>query len=212
MAARTDASTSPDSPTLHDPSELPGDLPRPEDDGAADHLVGSAVPHVVLVDTDGQRVDLASLAGRSVVYAYPRTGRPGEAPLVEDWDAIPGARGCTPESCSFRDHHGDLTELGVRVLGLSCQDGAFQREAVERLHLPFPLLSDERHELADSLNLPTFEVAGQRLLRRLTLLVRDGRVEHVWYPVFPPDTHADDVVTWLRSHPDDGSAQGAASR
>jgi peroxiredoxin len=212
MGTAHDTSTSADRPTLHDPSRLPADLPRPADDGAGDHLAGSAVPHVALLDTDGQHVDLASLAGRSVVYAYPRTGRPGEEPLVADWDAIPGARGCTPESCSFRDHHGELTELGVRVLGLSAQDSAYQREAVERLHLPFPILSDEQHELADAMRLPTFEVAGQRLLRRLTLLVRDGRVEHVWYPVFPPDAHADEVVTWLRAHPEDDATQGAADR
>lgn len=195
--------------TVHDPQALPADLPRPEDDGAAEHLLGAPVPHVALLDTDGQQVDLAGLAGRSIVYAYPRTGRPGEAPLVDDWDAIPRARGCTPESCSFRDHHGELTDLGVRVLGLSTQDSAYQREAVERLHLPFPLLSDERHQLTDALRLPTFEVAGQRLLRRLTLLLRDGAVEHVWYPVFPPDTHADEVVTWLRQHPEDYPASAA---
>lgn len=201
-----------DDPTSHDPLSLPSDLPRPVDDGAADHLPGCAVPHVALFDTDGQHVDLATLAGRSVVYAYPRTGRPGEAPLVEDWDAIPGARGCTPESCAFRDHHAELTELGTRVFGLSTQGTDDQVEAVERLHLPFPLLSDEQHALADALGLPTFEVAGQRLLRRLTLLVRDGRVEHVWYPVFPPHTHADEVVSWLRAHPEPSDGEALAGR
>ncbi|HET8616966.1 MAG TPA: peroxiredoxin [Actinomycetales bacterium] len=187
---------------VHDPDTLPPGLPRPVDDGGAAHLPGATLPHVALTDTDGQHVDLAALAGRSVVYAYPRTGRPGQAPLVDDWDAIPGARGCTPESCAFRDHHAELTELGVRVLGLSTQSTADQAEAVERLHLPFPLLSDDRHRLTDGLRLPTFDVAGQRLLRRLTLLVADGAIEHVWYPVFPPDAHAGEVVAWLRDHPE----------
>jgi peroxiredoxin len=189
----------------HNPMTLPADLPRPSDDGGADHLPGAQVPHVVLVDTDGQHVDLAALAGRSVVYAYPRTGRPGQEPLVDDWDLIPGARGCTPQACSFRDHHAELTQLGVRVFGLSTQDTAYQAEAVERLHLPFPLLSDEHHALGTALRLPTFTAAGQQLLRRLTLLVRDGSVEHVWYPVFPPHTHATEIVAWLGEHPEGSS-------
>jgi peroxiredoxin len=191
--------------TPHDPLVLPADLPRPLDDGGADHLPGTQVPHVVLVDTDGQQVDLARLPGRSVVYAYPRTGRPGQDPLVDDWDLIPGARGCTPQACAFRDHHGELTQLGARVFGLSTQDTAYQAEAVERLHLPFPLLSDEHLALATALRLPTFTVAGQRLLRRLTFVVLDGRVEHVWYPVFPPDTHAGEVVAWLDAHQEGSS-------
>jgi peroxiredoxin len=190
----------------HDPTALPADLPRPLDDGAADHLPGAQVPHVVLVDTDGQQVDLAALAGRSIVYAYPRTGQPGQPPLDDDWDLIPGARGCTPQACSFRDHHAELTQLGTRVFGLSTQDTPYQAEAVDRLHLPFALLSDEHLSLTTALGLPTFTVAGQRLLRRLTLLVRDGRVEHVWYPVFPPDTHAAEVVAWLTEHPEDPAA------
>jgi len=190
----------------HDPTALPRDLPRPQDDGAADHLPGAPVPHVVLVDTDGQRVDLAGLPGRSVVYAYPRTGRPGQPPLADDWDLIPGARGCTPQACDFRDHHAELTALGARVFGLSTQDSAYQAEAVERLHLPFALLSDEQLELATALRLPTFTAAGHRLLRRLTLLVRDCRIEHVWYPVFPPDTHAAEVVAWLAGHPEEPAA------
>ncbi|MFL6098878.1 MAG: peroxiredoxin, partial [Actinomycetales bacterium] len=123
---------------------------------------------------------------------------PGEPSLVEDWDSIPGARGCTPESCGFRDHHAELAAVGADVLGLSTQDTAYEREAVERLHLPFALLSDEQHALTDAIGLPTLVVAGQRLLRRITLLVRDGRIERVWYPVFPPDTHAEEVLRWLR--------------
>jgi peroxiredoxin len=197
----TDATAEP-----RDLQQLPADLPRPQDDGGADHLPGTQLPHVALVDTDGQQVDLAALAGRSVVYAYPRTGQPGQPPLAEDWDLIPGARGCTPQACSFRDHHAELTQLGTRVFGLSTQDTAYQAEAVDRLHLPFPLLSDEHLSLTTALRLPTFTVAGQHLLRRLTLVVRDGRVEHVWYPVFPPDTHAAEVVAWLTEHPEEPAA------
>ena len=179
-------------------TELPADLPAPTDDGAADHLPGRRVPSVPLASTAGGTLDLAGSAGSVVVYAYPRTGVPGEPNLVEDWDSIPGARGCTPESCGFRDHHAELTALGVDVVGLSSQDTDYQREAAERLHLPFPLLSDADHALSDALQLPTMDVAGQRLIRRITLLVTDGVIEHVWYPVFPPDTHAEEVLGWLR--------------
>ncbi len=185
---------------MTDWTHLPADLPVPEDDGAADHLVGTHLPPVVLPSTSGDAVDLSVTAGSVVVYAFPRTGVPGEPHLVEDWDLIPGARGCTPESCAFRDHHAELVAAGAGVVGLSTQDPAYQREAAERLHLPFALLSDERHELTDALRLPTLEVAGQRLLRRLTMLVTDGVVEHVWYPVFPPDTHAEEVLEWLRTN------------
>ena len=135
------------------------------------------------------------------MYAYPRTGRPGEAPLVEDWDLIPGARGCTPESCSFRDHHAELARAGADVLGLSTQDTVYQREAVERLHLPFALVSDARLRLTRAMRLPTFQAAGQVLLKRFTLVLRDGRVEYVFYPVFPPDGHAQEVLRWLEAHP-----------
>jgi peroxiredoxin len=183
----------------HDPTALPDDLPVPVDDGAADHLCGLALPRTALPATDGSTVDLAGLAGRTVVYAYPRTGRPGEEPLVADWDLIPGARGCTPQACDFRDHHAELVAAGARVYGLSTQDTAYQREAVGRLHLPFPLLPDADLALADALRLPTFTAAGRRLLRRLTLLVRDGTVEQVWYPVFPPDRHAAEVLSHLRA-------------
>jgi peroxiredoxin len=178
----------------------PSDLPAPSDDGAADHLPGSALPSVALPSTAGGTVDLARWPGSVVVYAFPRTGVPGEQPLVDDWDQIPGARGCTPESCGFRDHHAELGALGVEVVGLSTQDTAYQQEAVERLHLPFALLSDARLELATAARLPTMTVADQELLRRITLLVTDGVVERVWYPVFPPDTHAEEVLGWLRSN------------
>jgi peroxiredoxin len=185
-----------------DPTVLPANLPAPVDDGAAGHLPGLSVPDVALPSTDGGEVRLSdSRAERTVVYAYPRTGRPGEPALVPDWDGIPGARGCTPESCGFRDHHRELAEIGAEVYGLSTQHTADQREAAERLHLPFPLLSDADLRLATALRLPTFEVAGHMLLKRLTFVVRDGRIEHVWYPVFPPDTHAAEVVAWLREVP-----------
>jgi peroxiredoxin len=184
----------------HDPNVLPAGLPAPEDDGAAGHLAGLALPPFELAATDGARVRLDQLPGRVVVYAYPRTGVPGEDPLVPDWDAIPGARGCTPESCAFRDLHAELLAAGAAaVFGLSTQDSAYQREAAERLHLPFELLSDEDLELTKALRLPTFEAAGQTLLKRFTLVIADARLEHVFYPVFPPDGHAAEVLGWLRS-------------
>jgi peroxiredoxin len=184
-----------------DPYTLPDDLPAPVDDGAADHLPGAAVPDIELASTDGGSVSLAALPGRTVVYAYPRTGRPGEPSLVDDWDLIPGARGCTPETCGFRDHHAELAAAGAAVFGLSTQDSAYQRELAERLALPFAILSDTGLALTEALRLPTFEAAGHGLLRRLTLIVRDARIEHLFYPVFPPDRHALDVLAWLRANP-----------
>ena len=179
-------------------TDLPADLPVPEDDGGAAHLEGSAVPDVALAATDGRSVSLATLRGRTVVYAYPRTGEPGK-PNPDGWDAIPGARGCTPQSCAFRDHHAELTGLGVaRMFGLSTQDTAYQREVAERLHLPFPLLSDADLMLAKAAALPVFETAGITLLKRLTLVIDDGRVTKAFYPVFPPDRSAAAVVGWLR--------------
>jgi peroxiredoxin len=183
-----------------DPYTLPDDLPRPIDDGAARHLAGVRVPEIDLAATDGTTVELAALPGMTIVYAYPWTGRPGEPLLAEGWDLIPGARGCTPETCAFRDHHADLLAAGARgVYGLSTQDSAYQRELAERLHLPFPILSDELLELTRALDLPTFEVAGRTLIKRLTLAIRDGLIERVWYPVFPPDTHASEVLADLRA-------------
>jgi len=183
---------------------LPDALPEPVDDGAAAHLQGARVPAVPLPATDGRTVRLDQLGGaaRTVVYAYPRTGRPGEDPLVADWDLIPGARGCTPESCAFRDHHAELRAAGAEVYGLSTQDTAYQREAVERLHLPFALLSEADGRLTQAMGLPTFEAAGQTLLKRVTLVLRSGRVEHVFYPVFHPDRHAGQVLAWLIDNPD----------
>jgi len=182
-----------------DPMMLPADLPDPEDDGAAEHLPNSQLPAVALPATDGSTVRLDQLQGRTVLFAFPRTGRPGEeAPGgTERWNAIPGARGCTPQACSFRDEHPRFAEHGVRVLGVSTQDTAYQQEAVERLHLPYPLLSDERLELAGALTLPTFEVEGTTLLKRLTLFLRDGRIEDAIYPVFPPDHSAAQALARL---------------
>jgi peroxiredoxin len=179
---------------------LPDDLPVPVDDGAADHLPGAELPPLALLATSGETIALDRLGpGRSVVYVYPRTGRPGVA-LPDGWDAIPGARGCTTEACGFRDHHADLAAAGAaRVYGLSSQGSDDQREAAERLRLPFPLLADPGLTLAAALSLPTFTAAGRRLYRRLTLVVRDGCVEHVFHPVFPPDAHAQEVLAWLRA-------------
>jgi peroxiredoxin len=176
--------------------ELPEGIPAPADDGACDHLPEMRIPPIALPSTSGERVDLSSLSGRTVVYCYPRTGRPGED-LPRGWDEIPGARGCTPQSCAFRDHHAELRALGTRVFGLSTQDTRYQQEVVERLHLPFELLSDESLAFARSLGLPTFEVEGMVLIKRLTLVIRDGHIERVFYPVFPPDKNVEEVVEWL---------------
>jgi peroxiredoxin len=177
--------------------DLPADLPVPVDDGACDHLLGMRLPSLALPATDGTMINLSALPGRSVVYVYPRTGRP-EQPLPTGWDQIPGARGCTPQSCAYRDLAAELAALGARVFGLSTQDTAYQQEAVERLHLPFPLLSDERLALTTALSLPTFEVDGMVLIKRLTLIIDDGAIETVFYPVFPPDADAANVAAWLR--------------
>jgi peroxiredoxin len=175
---------------------LPDDIPAPLDDGATDHLPGTRLPSVPLKSTAGEPVDLSKLPGRTVVYCYPRTGRPDQD-LPQGWNEIPGARGCTPQSCSFRDHHDELRALGARVFGLSTQDTEYQREAAGRLRLPFELLSDERLEFAGALDLPTFEADSMILLKRLTLVIEDGRIEKVFYPVFPPDKNAEEVIGWL---------------
>jgi peroxiredoxin len=187
-----------------DPEVLPEGLPEPEDDGAASHLVGRPMPALALPSTsDGTlRVDLVPEgADRLVLYAYPRTGRPGEPLLTPDWDLIPGARGCTPESCGFRDHAAELWDAGAAVAGVSTQSTDDQLEVVERLGLPYPLLSDDDLQLTHALGLPTHVVASHTLIKRLTLVVREGRIEHVFYPVFPPDTHASNVLVWLRTPP-----------
>ncbi|WP_439527847.1 peroxiredoxin [Pannonibacter sp.] len=174
-------------------------LPEPINDGAADHLPGRRVPAVMLASTVGEAVDLSSLSGTTVVYVYPVTGRPGLA-LPAGWDAIPGARGCTPQSCAFRDHFKELKRLGVdHLFGLSTQTTEYQREAAERMHLPFPLLSDSQLELQRSLGLPAFVVDGMTLLKRVTVIIRNGDIRKAFYSVFPPDRNAEDVICWLRS-------------
>lgn len=176
-------------------------LPAPVDDGAARHPPGVAIPELRLLATDGSDISLASLSGRTVVYAYPLTGRPG-APLPEGWDEIPGARGCTPQNCAFRAHYAELLSSGAdRVFGLSTQDTPYQKEAAERLHLPFPILSDAALRLTTALRLPVMLVAGDTLLQRMALIIDDGVITHVFYPVFPPDRNALEVLAWLRAQP-----------
>lgn len=190
--------TAREAPGGHDPTFLPPDIPVPHDDGGARHLTGLRWPDIALAATGGPEVNLAKLRGRMVVYIYPRTGVPGvDAP--PGWDDIPGARGCTPQSCGFRDHFVELKALGVTdVFGLSTQTTAYQREAAERLHLPFPILSDADLALTRALDLPTFTISGMTLLKRMALIVDDGTIVKVFYPVFPPDKNAAEVVTWLR--------------
>jgi peroxiredoxin len=181
--------------------DLPPNLPVPKDDGAAKHLTGMPVPPVILASTANRRVNMSELARRrAVIYCYPRTGAPGQ-PVPKHWDEIPGARGCTPESCGFRDHYQRLSELHVQVFGLSTQTTEYQQELVQRLHLPFEVLSDANFAFTNALRLPTFEFEGVRLLKRLTLILSDGKIEKVLYPVFPPDKHAQEVIAWLASNP-----------
>ena len=181
---------------------LPEGLPVPVDDGAAAHLPGRAMPALTLPATDGRQVAIDALgSGRTVVYIYPMTGRPG-VDLPEGWDDIPGARGCTPESCAVRNLHAELLAAGAaQVFGLSSQSSEYQREAVDRLHLPFAMLSDEHLALAGALGLPTFSVDGMTLYRRLTMIITGVVIEHVFYPIFPPDQHAQEVLDWLLANP-----------
>jgi peroxiredoxin len=182
-------------------NQLPANLPRPKDDGGARHLTGMALPDLELSSTQNRRVNLSKVsAPRVVIYAYPMTGRP-DRQLPQGWDDIPGARGCTPETCGFRDHHKDLAKLHAEVFGVSTQDTAYQQEMVKRLEVPFEVLSDEQMAFARALKLPTFTVDGMTLLKRLTIVARSGRIEHVFYPVFPPDKHAEEVIAWLKGHP-----------
>jgi len=179
-------------------SQVPEDLPVPEDDGAAAHLLGTKLPDLALLATDGSTIRLSDLPGRQVIYIYPMTGRP-DVQLPDGWATIPGARGCTPQSCSFRDHFAELEALNTGVFGLSAQDSDYQREARDRLQLPFQLLSDTQLSLKHELGLPTFIAAGMELFKRLTLIAVDGQIVKVFYPVFPPNRSADDVLDWLRS-------------
>ena len=183
--------------------QLPADLPVPVDDGATRHLAGAVLPPVTLPSTSGGQVRLDDAAvSLAVVYCYPRTGRPDAVALgsTAGWNAIPGARGCTPQSCAYRDHHRDLQDLGAVVYGLSTQTTDYQREAVSRLRLPFQLLSDAAGRFSAGLRLPCFEVDGVRLLKRVTLIIRQGRIAHCLYPVFPPDKDAETVMGWIRDH------------
>jgi peroxiredoxin len=177
-------------------------IPPPTDDGGTAHLRGLKLPAVSLLATDDTTVTLSELAGRTVVFAYPRTGEPGKIALVDDWDMIPGARGCTPQTCAFRDLYAELKAAGAaQVFGLSTQSNAYQAEMASRLHLPFPVLSDEKLQLTKALHLPTMEVAGLTLIKRMALIIDDARITHVFYPVFPPDRNAGDVLDWLKRHP-----------
>ena len=175
---------------------MPEDLPRPIDDGACDHLIGMKLPDIDLLATDGSVVNLSAQKRKTVVYCYPMTGKPG-IPLPEGWDEIPGARGCTPQSCSFRDHHSELSALGADVFGLSAQDTEYQREMVERLHLPFLVLSDANFKFCELMRLPTFEVSGMRLLKRVTMIAENNTVIKVHYPIFPSDSDAPWVIEQL---------------
>ena len=188
-----------EAPGKHDPTVLPPNIPVPEDDGATRHLTGIKLPDLALPATSGGPVNLSKLKGRTVLYIYPRTGVPGQA-LPTGWDTIPGARGCTPQSCSFRDHFGELKRLGVaQLFGLSAQDTAYQQEAATRLHLPFPILSDEKLAFTRALKLPTFSVDGMTLIKRMALVIDDGTITKVFYPVFPPDKNAEEVIAWLQT-------------
>ncbi len=188
-----------EAPGTHNPNVLPPNIPVPQDDGAARHLAGMMLPDLALPATDGAPVNLSKLKGRTAVYIYPRTGVPG-VDTLPGWDQIPGARGCTPQSCSFRDHFGEIKRLGVAQLyGLSTQDTAYQQEAATRLHLPFPILSDEKLALTKAMKLPTFTTAGMTLLKRMALVIDDGVIKKAFYPVFPPDKNAEVVITWLQA-------------
>jgi peroxiredoxin len=180
-------------------TELPKNLPIPVDAGACDHLLGNSLPSIALSSIQDECVDLSAITSRVVVYCYPMTGQPG-IPLPDGWDAIPGARGCTLQSCAFRDHYQELNELGANVFGLSTQSPEYQREAKARLHLPFELLSDRELNLTNALKLPTFEVEGKHLIKRVTLIIEEGKIMKVFYPVFPPDRNADEVINWLREN------------
>lgn len=175
-------------------------LPKPEDDGAADHLPGRTLLPLALEATDGSQVNLAKLRGLTVLYIYPMTGQPGK-PLPNGWDLIPGARGCTPQSCAFRDYFTELKNLGISALfGLSTQESTYQHEAAERLHLPFPLLSDHSLNFANSLSLPCFQVGNITVLKRIILIINDAHIQKVFYPVFPPDRSATIVMNWLKTY------------
>lgn len=180
--------------------ELPANLPVPVDDGACQHLLGLKLPLIFLLSTSGRQLSLSHLSGRVVIYCYPRTGTPDKDP-PSGWNEIPGARGCTPQSCAFRDYYQEFQTLGIQIFGLSAQDAAYQREAAQRLHLPFELLSDINLEFTTALQLPTFNIAGKTLIKRVTLITLDGKIEKIFYPVFPPDKNAEEVLKFLVANP-----------
>ncbi|KAG6830925.1 hypothetical protein H0H92_013853 [Tricholoma furcatifolium] len=179
--------------------DLPSDLPVPIDDGACDHLVGTSLPAISLASTaSGVPVDLSTLSGLTIVFCYPRTGEPG-VPVAKEWDLIPGARGCTPQACAFRDTSAELHGLGVQhIFGLSTQDTAYQTEVKDRLHLPFEILSDAEFKWVNALKLPTFEWEQGPLVKRITIAIQDGKIIHKWYPVFPSNQNASRVIEWLK--------------
>ncbi|MGI8518997.1 MAG: peroxiredoxin [Actinomycetota bacterium] len=180
--------------------ELQPNLPAPIDDGACDRLLGTSVPDMTLPSTSGERISLRQRTRHaSVLYFYPRTGVPGQQ-LPDGWDLIPGARGCTPQACGFRDHAAELEDLGAQVLGISAQPTDEQREFAERIGLPFSLLSDPALLLAEQMGLPTFEVGSMRLFKRVTLIAKGAKIVKVFYPIFPPDRNAGDVVAWLKTN------------
>jgi peroxiredoxin len=179
-------------------TELPKDLPTPLDDGDCNHLTGDYLPSISLSSTQDKYVDLSTISGYVVIYCYPITGQPGVS-LPDGWDEIPGARGCTPQSCAFRDHYQELNDLGAQVFGLSTQSTEYQLEAKIRLHLPFDLLSDCDLNFANTLKLPIFKIDNKHLIKRVTLIVKNGNIVKVFYPIFPPDRNADDVISWLKA-------------
>lgn len=184
-----------------DLNQLPSDLPCPVDDGKADHLTGSKIPSVSLISTTGEIVSLFNEFQKpTVLFVYPRAGSPLEPNANPQlWDSIPGARGCTPQSCGFRDLYKEFLELGYKVYGLSIQSNIVQREFMKRNHIPFPILSDAEYSLTNKLNLPTFEFEGERLIKRLALIIEGGQIIKTFYPVFPPDKNAETVLGWLKS-------------
>ena len=180
-------------------NQLPAGLPIPNDDGSTDHLIGMKLPNIALFTTNGKAINLGGIKGKVVIYCYPMTGQPN-VDLPEGWDQIPGARGCTPQSCSFRDHYQELQALGADVIGLSVQSSEYQKEMAERLHLPFPVVSDMNYEFQSYLNMPTFVAAGMTLLKRVTLIANNGTIEAVHYPIFPSDSDPTWVIDYLKSH------------
>lgn len=187
-------------PVINDLLNLPDNLPVPIDDGACDHLEGMRFPSLALAATDGTSVDLSVMPGLSVVFVYPRTGQPGVPPLIPNLNEVPGARGCTPQTCGYRDLAEEYAAMGCRIFGLSTQTTEYQRELVARLGLPFPVLSDAKLELVRALSLPTFDAAGETLIKRMAWVIDGGRNVKVWYPVFPPDENAAQVLSWLKEH------------